>query len=160
MRDVFQYIYTGQARIDEVTLFQTLMVSMALGLEQLSSFCEEYLKLSLSIHTACAYLDATLRQRPYLPEIDGERLLKYLMNFISEHSPECIQTPAFLNLSKEGITYLVSSDYVSASCFPFVSLFTLCLGSVFVGRSRHLSVQPRLGQTPNGRDQADGRLER
>lgn len=119
MRDVFQYVYTGQARIEESTLFQTLMVSLALGLEQLSSYSEEYLKLSLSIHTACAYLDETLRLKPYFPEADAERLLKYVMNFISEHSPECIQTPAFLNLSKEGITYLVSSDYVSLNYFSF-----------------------------------------
>lgn len=35
------------------------------------------------------------------------------ITFVGENAAECVKTTAFLNLNKDGLTKLISSDYVS-----------------------------------------------
>lgn len=43
------------------------------------------------------------------------------ITYIGEHAAECVKTNSFLNLSKDGIIKLISSDYVRRSFFFFLN---------------------------------------
>lgn len=40
------------------------------------------------------------------------------VSYIGENAAECVKTNAFLNLTKEGLIKLISSDYVSMERLP------------------------------------------
>ncbi|KAJ6216523.1 hypothetical protein RDWZM_007680 [Blomia tropicalis] len=113
LRDILFYVYTGKIRLQEGHVFEALAIGHELGLEELITVYEQHINSTIAIHNACEYMDAILCLKRRVNENDWNRIMQMCMQFISENAADCAKTPSFVNISKQGITHLVSSDYFS-----------------------------------------------
>lgn len=84
--------------------------------------------------------------------------------YIGENAAECVKTGAFVNLTKDGLIKLISSDYVS-SLFYIHSYHTCqnhnkCYFTVLPGRGGCLAMCSGLGEATGWCDAAHRALER
>ncbi|XP_020999865.1 BTB/POZ domain-containing protein 9 [Parasteatoda tepidariorum] len=113
-REVLFYLYTGKVILQDCTVFETLSISQELGIEELRMCCEDHINSTLNVHNACTFLPAALEMENRVPGNKGGRsFADRCTAYIGENALECVQTSAFLNLSKEALIHLVSSDYLA-----------------------------------------------
>ncbi|XP_054168086.1 uncharacterized protein LOC128965417 [Oppia nitens] len=111
VREVFLYVYTGKIALQHCNVCETLAIAGELGLEELIDSSQEYIQSSISVHNACSFLSSAIKLETRLPEKSD--LIKFCTSFVGENAIECVKTPTFLNLSKEALIHLVSSDYLA-----------------------------------------------
>ncbi|XP_067122453.1 kelch-like protein 1 [Centruroides vittatus] len=113
-RDVMFYVYTGKIVLQDSMVFETLAIAQELGVEELRLSCEDHTNSTLSIHNACTFLAAALDLEHRVPGNKGAHsFVDRCTAFIGENCMECVRTTAFLNLPKEALIHLISSDFLA-----------------------------------------------
>ncbi|KAG8188652.1 hypothetical protein JTE90_026757 [Oedothorax gibbosus] len=113
-REVLFYLYTGKVILQDCSVFESLSISQELGIEELRMCCEDHINSTLNVHNACTFLPACLEMENRVPGNKGGRsFADRCTAYIGENALECVKTSAFLNLSKEALIHLVSSDYLA-----------------------------------------------
>uniref|UniRef100_A0A0P4WD62 TLDc domain-containing protein n=2 Tax=Scylla olivacea TaxID=85551 RepID=A0A0P4WD62_SCYOL len=82
-----------------------------LGLEELCQHCEDHIATTMTPHNACTFLMAALKMEQRTGGSKGSRsFVDRCVAYIGENALECMQTSSFLNLSREALIRLISSD--------------------------------------------------
>ncbi|GBP15840.1 Serine-enriched protein [Eumeta japonica] len=107
-----QYVYTGKLLLQDYGVFEMMILAADLGLEDLRAACEDHVTSTLSVESACTLLAAAMeiQERPGGKCVSSwlERCIAY----IGEHAAACVTTNAFLNLPKDALVKLISSDFL------------------------------------------------
>lgn len=89
------------------------------GLDDLNVVCEEHVISIMSPTNACTFLSAALDIEEKSASASPAATVKCVASlmdrcivYIGENASECVKTNAFVNLSKNGLIKLISSDYV------------------------------------------------
>lgn len=113
-REVLYYIYTGKIVLQDGAVFEVLSIAQELGMDELRLSCEEHITNTLSIHNACTFLAAAIDLQERTLGAKGARsFVDRCVAYIGENAMECVKTSAFLNLPKEALIRLVSSDFLT-----------------------------------------------
>jgi len=114
--DVFKqlttYIYTGRVAVTDDTALELLAVSRALGMEPLQQHCEDHVTAKMSVANACAFLAAAVRLEDVTGGEDGSFINKCL-TYIGERASDCFKTSTFLNLPRNAMIRLISSEQLA-----------------------------------------------
>ncbi|RWS14833.1 Serine-enriched protein-like protein, partial [Dinothrombium tinctorium] len=111
LRSIDFYITCLQIILEDSNVFEVLAISYELGIDDLRQLCEEHIRNALCIHNSLLFLPLALELEKRIPEAKCGRYFKDRCTaYIGENALECIKTPAFLNLPKEALIHLVSSD--------------------------------------------------
>ncbi|CAG2120606.1 unnamed protein product [Medioppia subpectinata] len=100
------------SRYKDCSVFETLAIAGELGIDELVESCEQHIKNTISVHNSCTLLSAAIKLEPRILERKS-CFVDICTSFVGENAIECIKTPAFLNLSKEALIHLISSDYLA-----------------------------------------------
>ncbi|XP_014260319.1 uncharacterized protein LOC106672966 [Cimex lectularius] len=110
-RQFLQYVYTGKILLTDSGVFDTMSMAQDLGLEELIAACEDHVTSTLSTLNACTFLAALENQ------VSGGKCTKTFIekcvSYIGENASECVKSKSFLNLPKEALIKLISSDSVA-----------------------------------------------
>ncbi|XP_050718113.1 BTB/POZ domain-containing protein 9-like isoform X3 [Eriocheir sinensis] len=110
-RQVINYIYTGKVVMSDSGVFEVHGVAHDLGLEELCQHCEDHIATTMTPHNACTFLMAALKMEQRTGGSKGSRsFVDRCVAYIGENALECMQTSSFLNLSREALIRLISSD--------------------------------------------------
>ncbi|KAF8773482.1 BTB/POZ domain-containing protein 19 [Argiope bruennichi] len=113
-REVLFYLYTGKVILQDCTVFESLSIAQELGIDELRMCCEDHINSTLNVHNACTFLPACLEMENRVPgNKSGRSFLDRCTAYIGENAMECVKTSAFLNLPKDALIHLVSSDYLA-----------------------------------------------
>ncbi|KAB7503220.1 BTB/POZ domain-containing protein 9 [Armadillidium nasatum] len=130
-QQVMTYIYTGKVVLNDSEVFEMFGVSQDLGLEELCQHCEDHLNGTMSAHNACTFLLAALNMEKRTGGNKGSsNFVDKIVAFIGENALECLQSTSFLNLSREALIRLISSDNASI-LFHTLILKCFCIVKVF-----------------------------
>ena len=100
----------SQIELSSTTTLETLKIAMELKLSKLIAKCKEIFLKELSVENCCTfYMEAMNICNNSI--IDNE-MVTTCQSFIEEMAGDVVQTQGFLNLSKDAITQLISSDKV------------------------------------------------
>ncbi|GAB6028325.1 hypothetical protein CHUAL_002498 [Chamberlinius hualienensis] len=114
-QEVLYYIYTGKIILQDSAVFEVLSISQELGIDELRLNCEDHITNTLSVHNACTFLAAAVDLQERTSGAKGSKsFVDRCIAYIGENASECFKTTAFLNMSKEALIRLVSSDYLQA----------------------------------------------
>lgn len=95
-----------QIELSPSNALETLKIAVELDLSKLISKCEEYFLKELSVENCCEfYMDAM--------NIGGGGLVSTCQSFIEQNASDVVPTQEFLNLSKDALIQLISSDKVT-----------------------------------------------
>ncbi|KAL5290500.1 hypothetical protein ACFFRR_010083 [Megaselia abdita] len=117
-RQFLRYVYTGKIVIHDSKVFEIMMLAHDMGLGELRNDCEEHVVSALTAENACTLLTTLMK----MPEKIGkkswsemkdieEKLQRIILFFIGENAQDCVKAKSFLNLTKEALIKLISSDY-------------------------------------------------
>lgn len=110
-RQFITYIYTGKILLQDSGVFEMLTIAQELEVEELRKTCEEHVTSTLSILNACTFLAAGLEIQDRSAGGKGtKQLVDRCIAYIGENAAECFKTNSFLNLNKDALVKLVSSD--------------------------------------------------
>ncbi|XP_077287613.1 uncharacterized protein LOC143912224 isoform X2 [Arctopsyche grandis] len=112
-RQFILYVYTGKLLLQDSGVFEMMTLAADLGVEELRSACEDHVTSTLSVASACTFLAAAMdiQERPSGCK-SAASLMEKCISYIGENASECIKTNAFLNLPKDALIKLISSDYL------------------------------------------------
>ena len=95
-----------QIELTSSNALETLKIAVELNLQNLISKCEEFFLNELSVENCCEfYIDAM--------NIGDAELVNTCQSFIEQNASDVVQTQGFLELSKDALTQLISSDKVT-----------------------------------------------
>ncbi|XP_078701268.1 uncharacterized protein LOC144927600 isoform X1 [Branchiostoma floridae x Branchiostoma belcheri] len=116
-KNVLNYLYTGKMTLKDATVFEVLVIAQDMGVPDLQYSCEEHISSQLTVHNACFFLANALSTVPTLTTKGGATeihpLVTRCLNFIEENAEDCLRTEGFLQLPKEPVIRLVSSDQLA-----------------------------------------------
>lgn len=113
LRDVIFYVYTGLIEILDNNVFDILSVAQDMGIEELVDECKSHITRSLNVANACVFLPAALRQSKRCAKEENDIFLQQCTSFIDENAIDCLKSVAFLEMDKESVIHVVSSDNLS-----------------------------------------------
>ena len=94
-----------QIELSSSNALESLKIAVELDLSKLISKCEEYFLKELSVENCCEfYIDAM--------NIRDDELISTCQSFIEQNASDVVLTQGFLNLSKDALIQLISSDKV------------------------------------------------
>ncbi|XP_063363309.1 uncharacterized protein LOC134652082 [Cydia amplana] len=105
-----QYVYTGKLLLQDSGVFEMMTLSADLGVEDLRAACEDHVTSTLSVESACTLLAAAMDIQDRPGGKSATSFLERCVAFIGEHAADCVRTNAFLNLPKDALIKLLSSD--------------------------------------------------
>ncbi|XP_059608145.1 uncharacterized protein LOC132255985 [Phlebotomus argentipes] len=112
--DVFRqfilYVYTGKILLQD-SIFEMMSMAKDLGVDELRTACEDHVVSTLSVANACTFLIAVMDIQEKTTGAKCTAFMERCVSYIGENAAECVKTNAFLNLTKEGLIKLISSDY-------------------------------------------------
>ncbi|XP_022207548.1 uncharacterized protein LOC111064169 [Nilaparvata lugens] len=113
--DTFQqfilYVYTGKIILQDSGVFEMLSLAQELGVEELRTACEDHVTSTLSALNACTFLAAALEIQDRSACGKGTKsFVERCVAYIGENASECVKTNSFLNLPKDALIRLISSD--------------------------------------------------
>lgn len=113
-RSVIQYIYTGKIHLHPAIVFEVLSLAHEFGISELKLACEDHIMSAMTNDNACVFLKSALQVGGQSERFKEENavFVDKCTTFICENAAECLKTPAFLQLTKEAVIHLVSSDYL------------------------------------------------
>ncbi|XP_065204116.1 BTB/POZ domain-containing protein 9 isoform X2 [Planococcus citri] len=113
-RQFIAYVYTGKMLFQDSSVFEMLTIAQDLGVEELRMSCEEHITSTLSILNACSFLAAGMEIQERSSGGKGiKQLVDRCISYIGENAAECMKTNSFLNLYKDALVKLISSDCVA-----------------------------------------------
>lgn len=116
LKTVMFYIYTGRIGLCDNDVFDILAVASDLGIVRLVNQCQEYILSSLNVHNACLYYPSALnlQTRGGSDEVSSS-FVEQFTQFIGERAVECFKSDSFLQLPKDALIQLISSDHLALS---------------------------------------------
>ncbi|XP_049810586.1 uncharacterized protein LOC126253356 [Schistocerca nitens] len=113
-RNFMLYVYTGKIILQDSGVFEMLTLAQELGVEELKKTCEDHVTSTLSVLNACTFLAAAMEIQD---QAAGGKCTKSFVerciSYIGENATGCVKTNSFLNLPKEALIKLISSDYLA-----------------------------------------------
>lgn len=130
LKDVLTYIYSGRLVLQDNNVFEALAIAHELGIEELRKHCEDHILSTLNVHNACVFLPAALALESRASGgggVVGSRdsdikkesaqlsssFVDRCIAFIGENAIECVKSASFLNLCKDALIHLISSDQLA-----------------------------------------------
>ncbi|KAG4070335.1 hypothetical protein HA402_006477 [Bradysia odoriphaga] len=115
MPDVFRqfigYVYTGKVMQQDSRVFEMMTLAQDMGMEKLKIECEDHVISTMKVDNACTFLTAVMDIQEKTSGAKCASFMDRCITFIGENASECVKTNAFLNLTKDGLIKLISSDY-------------------------------------------------
>ncbi|XP_064646861.1 uncharacterized protein LOC135499827 isoform X2 [Lineus longissimus] len=93
--------------------FEVLNISKVLGLAALKEHCENLVSQSLCAENACGYLTAALRNGKTDDILRADSFANRCVDFILENAEKCVMTTGWLQLTKEALIRIISTDTFS-----------------------------------------------
>uniref|UniRef100_A0A146KZ69 BTB/POZ domain-containing protein 19 n=3 Tax=Lygus hesperus TaxID=30085 RepID=A0A146KZ69_LYGHE len=113
-RQFLQYVYTGKIILQDTGVFEMMTLAQDLGMEELRTTCEDHVTSTLSVMNACTFLAAAMEIQDRCTGGKGTKsFVDRCISYIGENAAECVKTNSFLNLPKEALIKLMSSDCVA-----------------------------------------------
>uniref|UniRef100_A0A336LJ79 CSON005639 protein n=1 Tax=Culicoides sonorensis TaxID=179676 RepID=A0A336LJ79_CULSO len=106
-RQFIVYVYTAKIILQDSKVFEMMACAQDLGVIELRDACEEYVLSTLSVENAFLFLEASLE---ISNKLSSSAFIEKCSNFIEENALECVKSNAFLNISKETLIKVISSD--------------------------------------------------
>ena len=115
LRDALSYIYTGLIETLDNNVFQILAIAHDMGISELEEQSKCYIRENMRVANACLYLPQALRQSKRSSHNNNHNdndddFLQQCTDFIGENASECLKSAAFLEMDKESVIHIVSSD--------------------------------------------------
>lgn len=114
VQTVIKYLYTGKMNLWDQDIFQVLSLCSEFGLPALKEHCIEYLSGSLTVADVCPMLTKmdTLLQGCTSEGIVSslQEIVEKCFAFIESNSKLVLQSDGFVDLSKESLIIVISSD--------------------------------------------------
>ncbi|XP_059050682.1 uncharacterized protein LOC131845620 [Achroia grisella] len=107
-----QYVYTGKLLLQDSGVFEMMTLAADLGVEDLRAACEDHVTSTLSVESACTLLAAAMEIQDRPGGKSASSFMERCIAFIGENAADCVKTNAFLNLPKEALIKLISSDFL------------------------------------------------
>ncbi|XP_063827740.1 uncharacterized protein LOC135077093 [Ostrinia nubilalis] len=107
-----QYVYTGKLLLQDSGVFEMMTLSADLGVEDLRAACEDHVTSTLSVESACTLLAAAMEIQDRPGGKSASSFMERCIAFIGDNAADCVKTNAFLNLPKEALIKLISSDFL------------------------------------------------
>ncbi|CAK1586549.1 unnamed protein product [Parnassius mnemosyne] len=107
-----QYVYTGKLLLQDSGVFEMMTLAADLGLEDLRAACEDHVTSTLSVESACTLLAAAMEIQDRPGGKSASSFMERCIAFIGDNAADCVKTNAFLNLPKEALIKLISSDFL------------------------------------------------
>lgn len=104
------YVYTGKIMHQDTALFEMLTIAQELGVEELRLACEEHFNSTLSVSNACTYLTSAIEIQDRAAGKGAKSFVDKCTAYIGENAVECVRTNTFLNLPKDALVKILSSD--------------------------------------------------
>nr|XP_034831315.1 BTB/POZ domain-containing protein 19 [Maniola hyperantus] len=108
-----QYVYTGKLLLHDSGVFEMMTLAADLGVEDLRAACEDHVTSTLSVESACTLLAAAMEIQDRPGGKSASSFMERCISFVGDNAADCIKTNAFLNLPKEALIKLISSDFLS-----------------------------------------------
>ncbi|CAG2055088.1 unnamed protein product [Timema podura] len=113
-RQFIVYVYTGKILLQDSGVFEMLCLAQELGVDELRTSCEDHVTSTLSVLNACTFLAAAMDIQDRCAGGKGAKsFVERCISYVGENALECVKTNSFLNLSKDALIKLISSDYLS-----------------------------------------------
>ncbi|XP_055907594.1 uncharacterized protein LOC129942603 [Eupeodes corollae] len=110
-RQFIVYVYTGKIMLQDSRVFEMMTLAQDMGVEELRAACEDHVISTLSVDNACTFLTAVMEIHEKAGAKCAASFMERCIIYIGENATECVKTNAFLNLTKDGLIKLISSDY-------------------------------------------------
>ncbi|XP_049874590.1 uncharacterized protein LOC126372757 [Pectinophora gossypiella] len=107
-----QYVYTGKLLLQDSGVFEMMTLAADLGVEDLRSACEDHVTSTLSVESACTLLAAAMEIQDRPGGKCASSFMERCIAFIGDNAADCVKSNAFLNLPKEALIKLISSDFL------------------------------------------------
>ncbi|XP_053606682.1 uncharacterized protein LOC128673097 [Plodia interpunctella] len=107
-----QYVYTGKLLLQDSGVFEMMTLAADLGVEDLRAACEDHVTSTLSVESACTLLAAAMEIQDRPGGKSASSFMERCIAFIGDNAADCVKTNAFLNLPKEAVIKLISSDFL------------------------------------------------
>ncbi|GLH03612.1 Ring canal kelch homolog [Gryllus bimaculatus] len=113
-RQFIIYVYTGKIILQDNGVFEMLTVAQELGVDELRISCEDHVTSTLSVLNACTFLAAAMEiQERASGGKNAKTFVDRCISYIGDNAIECVKTNSFLNLPKDALVKLISSDYLA-----------------------------------------------
>ncbi|CAB0014581.1 unnamed protein product [Nesidiocoris tenuis] len=110
-RQFLIFVYTGKIKLQDTGVFEMMTLAQDLGMEVLKITCEDYVTSTLSVMNACTFLAAAMEIPDRCTGAKGTKsFVDHCISYVGENAAECVKTNSFLNLPKDALIKLVSSD--------------------------------------------------
>lgn len=113
-RQFITYVYTAKIILHDSKVFQVMNIAHDLGLTDLKTACEDHVIATMSVGNACTFLTSAMEIQEKIGGKCADSFVDRCIAYIGEHANECVKSNGFLNLSKEAIIKIISSDFVSS----------------------------------------------
>ncbi|XP_037936572.1 uncharacterized protein LOC119670399 [Teleopsis dalmanni] len=110
-RQFILYIYTAKILLQDSRVFEMMTLAQDMGVEELRAACEDHVISTLSVDNACTFLTAVMEIHDKAGAKCAASFMERCIIYIGENANECVKTNAFLNLTKDALIKLISSDY-------------------------------------------------
>ncbi|KAJ2944108.1 hypothetical protein O0L34_g18073 [Tuta absoluta] len=107
-----QYVYTGKLLLQDSGVFEMMTLAADLGVEDLRAACEDHVTSTLSVESACTLLAAAMEIQDRPGGKCASSFMERCIAFIGDNAADCVKSNAFLNLPKEALIKLISSDFL------------------------------------------------
>ncbi|RVE51378.1 hypothetical protein evm_003933 [Chilo suppressalis] len=107
-----QYVYTGKLLLQDSGVFEMMTLAADLGVEDLRAACEDHVTSTLSVESACTLLAAAMEIQDRPGGKSASSFMERCIAFIGDNAADCVKSNAFLNLPKEALIKLISSDFL------------------------------------------------
>ncbi|XP_059226976.1 uncharacterized protein LOC131998550 [Stomoxys calcitrans] len=105
------YVYTAKILLQDSRVFEMMTLAQDMGCCELRAACEDHVIATLSVDNACTFLTAVMEIHEKAGAKCAASFMERCIIYIGENARECVKTNAFLNLKKEALIKLISSDY-------------------------------------------------
>ncbi|KAM7357660.1 uncharacterized protein ACRADG_002930 isoform 1-T3 [Cochliomyia hominivorax] len=110
-RQFVLYVYTAKILLQDSRVFEMMTLAQDMGCCELRAACEDHVIATLSVDNACTFLTAVMEIHEKAGAKCAASFMERCIIYIGENANECVKTNAFLNLKKEALIKLISSDY-------------------------------------------------
>ncbi|XP_036326724.1 uncharacterized protein LOC118739471 isoform X2 [Rhagoletis pomonella] len=97
--------------LQDSRVFEMMTLAQDMGVEELRAACEDHVISTLSVDNACTFLTSVMEIHEKAGAKCAASFMERCIIYIGENASECAKTNAFLNLTKDALVKLISSDY-------------------------------------------------
>jgi len=112
-RQFLTYVYSAKIILQDSKVFQIMNIAHDMGLVDLKTACEDHVIATMSVANACTFLMSAMEIQEKIGGKCAASFVDRCCAFIGENASECVKSIGFLNLSKDAIIKIISSDFVS-----------------------------------------------